>query len=84
MVEKTLRTQNEGGSYFIRHRKINIDGVKKTVQEKLLKTPGGVFFSIVKKDCNFSKQDMKQIFNSERYFDREKDKITKELTNIII
>jgi hypothetical protein len=79
-----LRTQNEGGCFFSRIRKITLDGVKTTIQEEILKTPGGVFFSIVKKDCNFSKQDMKLIFDHEKYLEREKDKITKELTKMII
>ena len=84
MVEKTLKTQNEGGCYFYRTRKITLDGIKTNVQEKLLKTPGGVFFSIVKKDCNFTKEEMKTIFEYEKYLKRENEKITKELTKMVI
>jgi hypothetical protein len=49
-----------------------------------LKTPGGVFFSIVKKDCNFTKEEMKTIFEYEKYLKRENEKITEELTKMVI
>jgi len=58
--------------------------VKTLVQEKLEKTPGGVFFSIAKRDCNFSKQDMKLIFDYDRYIERENEKLSKELNKMII
>jgi len=77
-------TQNEGGCYFYRTRKIILDGIKTKVQEKLVKTPGGVFFSIVKKDCNFSKEEMKTIFEFEKYLERENEKLTKDLTKMVI
>ena len=58
--------------------------MKTLVQEKLVKSPGGVFFSFAKKDCNFSKQDMKLIFNHEKYAEREQENLSKELTKLII
>jgi hypothetical protein len=84
LVEKTLRIQNEGGSFFMRNKKVKVGDKKITVQEKILKTPGGVFFSLVKKECNFTKEETKLIFCTEKALEKERNRLIKDIQKILI
>jgi hypothetical protein len=56
------------------------------VTKLISKTPGGVFFSIVKKECYLNKEETKKIFNinnnERRKLDRKNYKIMKELEKL--
>jgi hypothetical protein len=84
IVEKTLKIQNEGGSFFTRNKVVKRENEKILVQEKMQKTAGGVFFSIVKKECVFTKEENKLIFQSQQLLEKESKRVIRELENFLI
>ena len=85
-MEKTLIIQNNGGEFFTKITKNSekVSKNKNNINEpsKVLKTAGGVFFSLVKKECPLTKAETKIIFNNNnqnRKLERQNNQMFKEL-----
>lgn len=88
ILEKTLTIQNSGGEYFIRPTKKSASKNSNSASNshKILKTAGGVFFSLVKKECGLTKEEIKYIFlfQQSRKINKQSNGLAKELEKLLI
>lgn len=76
-VEKTLNILNEGGM-----NKIIYNTSSNQAENK--KSPGGIFFHLIKTQSGLNKSELKQLFEINYKNRRERKKILQKLQNVII
>ncbi len=83
-----MNIQNNGGEFFLRGVKHKKNSKKSTNEQiKVLKTAGGIFFSLIKKECGLTKDQIRLIFNDSsqtRKLERQNHKILKNLGKLLI